>query len=38
MGLIKEGDQYATLTDIMGMEDFLGDNDFVGAVAAGIGG
>jgi polyribonucleotide nucleotidyltransferase len=28
MGLIKEGDQYATLTDIMGMEDFLGDMDF----------
>jgi polyribonucleotide nucleotidyltransferase len=28
MGLIKEGDHYATLTDIMGMEDFLGDMDF----------
>lgn len=28
MGLIKEGDQYAILTDIQGMEDFLGDMDF----------
>jgi polyribonucleotide nucleotidyltransferase len=28
MGLIKEGERYATLTDIMGMEDFLGDMDF----------
>ncbi|MEE8427973.1 MAG: polyribonucleotide nucleotidyltransferase [Gammaproteobacteria bacterium] len=28
MGLIKEGDQYAVLTDIMGDEDHLGDMDF----------
>jgi polyribonucleotide nucleotidyltransferase len=28
MGLIKEGDKYAILTDIMGMEDHLGDMDF----------
>lgn len=28
MGLIKEGDRYAILTDIQGMEDFLGDMDF----------
>jgi len=28
MGLIKEGDDYAILTDIQGMEDFLGDMDF----------
>jgi len=28
MGLIKEGDNYAILTDIMGMEDHLGDMDF----------
>jgi polyribonucleotide nucleotidyltransferase len=29
MGLIKgEGDQYAVLTDILGMEDHLGDMDF----------
>ncbi|MEN8171708.1 MAG: polyribonucleotide nucleotidyltransferase [Chloroflexota bacterium] len=28
MGLIKEGDQYAILTDIQGMEDHLGDMDF----------
>lgn len=28
MGLIKEGDKYAILTDIQGMEDFLGDMDF----------
>lgn len=28
MGLIKEGDQVAILTDIQGMEDFLGDMDF----------
>ena len=28
MGLIKEGDQYAILTDILGMEDHLGDMDF----------
>lgn len=28
MGLIKEGDQVVILTDIQGMEDFLGDMDF----------
>jgi polyribonucleotide nucleotidyltransferase len=28
MGLIKEGDSYAVLTDIMGDEDHLGDMDF----------
>ncbi|MSS19549.1 polyribonucleotide nucleotidyltransferase [Pseudoramibacter porci] len=28
MGLIKEDDQVAILTDIQGMEDFLGDMDF----------
>jgi polyribonucleotide nucleotidyltransferase len=28
MGLIKESDQYAVLTDIQGMEDHLGDMDF----------
>jgi polyribonucleotide nucleotidyltransferase len=28
MGLVKEGDKYAILTDIMGMEDHLGDMDF----------
>lgn len=28
MGLIKEGDRYAILTDIMGAEDHLGDMDF----------
>ncbi|MBZ0293664.1 MAG: polyribonucleotide nucleotidyltransferase, partial [Anaerolineae bacterium] len=28
MGLIKEGDQVAVLTDIQGMEDHLGDMDF----------
>ncbi|MCD6161208.1 MAG: polyribonucleotide nucleotidyltransferase, partial [candidate division Zixibacteria bacterium] len=28
MGLIKEDDQYAILTDILGMEDHLGDMDF----------
>ncbi|MEO7522183.1 MAG: polyribonucleotide nucleotidyltransferase, partial [Gemmatimonas sp.] len=28
MGLIKEGDQYAILTDILGTEDHLGDMDF----------
>ncbi|HEB77135.1 MAG TPA: polyribonucleotide nucleotidyltransferase [Methylothermaceae bacterium] len=28
MGLIKEGDQYAVLSDIMGDEDHLGDMDF----------
>jgi polyribonucleotide nucleotidyltransferase len=28
MGLIKEGEQYAILTDILGAEDHLGDMDF----------
>lgn len=28
MGLIKEGDEYAILTDIMGLEDHEGDMDF----------
>jgi polyribonucleotide nucleotidyltransferase len=28
MGLIKEGDEFAVLTDIMGDEDHLGDMDF----------
>ncbi len=28
MGLIKEGDQYVILTDILGTEDHLGDMDF----------
>jgi len=28
MGLIKEGSEYVILTDIMGMEDYLGDMDF----------
>ncbi|MBR2779279.1 MAG: polyribonucleotide nucleotidyltransferase, partial [Firmicutes bacterium] len=28
MGLIKEGEQVAILSDIQGMEDFLGDMDF----------
>ncbi len=28
MGLVKEGDKYAILTDILGMEDALGDMDF----------
>lgn len=28
MGLIKEGDQITVLSDIQGMEDFLGDMDF----------
>ncbi|MCL2339865.1 MAG: polyribonucleotide nucleotidyltransferase, partial [Actinomycetia bacterium] len=28
MGLIKEGDQVAILSDIQGLEDFLGDMDF----------
>jgi len=37
MGLIKEGDRYAILTDIMGMEDHLGDMDFkVAGTAEGI--
>ncbi len=28
MGLIKEGDRYVVLSDIQGVEDFLGDMDF----------
>jgi polyribonucleotide nucleotidyltransferase len=28
MGLVKEGENYAILTDIIGMEDHLGDMDF----------
>ncbi len=37
MGLITEGDRHATLTDIIGMEDFLGDMDFkVAGTAKGI--
>jgi polyribonucleotide nucleotidyltransferase len=28
MGLIKEGDRYSILTDILGLEDHLGDMDF----------
>jgi polyribonucleotide nucleotidyltransferase len=28
MGLVKEGDRYAILTDIQGVEDHLGDMDF----------
>ncbi len=28
MGLVKEGDRYAILTDIIGMEDHFGDMDF----------
>lgn len=28
MGLVKEGDRYAVLTDILGIEDHLGDMDF----------
>ncbi len=37
MGLIKEGDQYAVLTDIMGDEDHLGDMDFkVAGTADGV--
>ncbi|MHB1221262.1 MAG: polyribonucleotide nucleotidyltransferase [Gammaproteobacteria bacterium] len=37
MGLVKEGDDYAVLTDILGDEDHLGDMDFkVAGTAAGI--
>ena len=37
MGLIKEGDEFAVLTDILGDEDHLGDMDFkVAGTAAGI--
>ena len=28
MGLVKEGDRYGILTDIMGTEDHYGDMDF----------
>jgi polyribonucleotide nucleotidyltransferase len=37
MGLIKEGDDVAVLSDIQGLEDFLGDMDFkVAGTPAGI--
>jgi polyribonucleotide nucleotidyltransferase len=37
MGLIKEGDDVAVLSDIQGLEDFLGDMDFkVAGTEAGI--
>ncbi|MFN3920036.1 MAG: polyribonucleotide nucleotidyltransferase [Methylohalobius sp.] len=37
MGLIKEGDDYVVLSDIMGDEDHLGDMDFkVGGTAKGV--
>jgi polyribonucleotide nucleotidyltransferase len=37
MGLIKEGDQVAVLTDILGLEDALGDMDFkVAGTADGV--
>ncbi len=37
MGLIKEGNRYAVLTDILGDEDHLGDMDFkVAGTAAGV--
>lgn len=37
MGLVKEGDRYVILTDILGMEDALGDMDFkVTGTAKGI--
>jgi len=37
MGLVKEGDRYAVLTDIQGIEDHLGDMDFkVAGTRAGI--
>jgi polyribonucleotide nucleotidyltransferase len=37
MGLIKEGENYKILTDILGMEDHLGDMDFkVAGTAKGI--
>jgi len=37
MGLIKEGDDFAVLTDILGDEDHLGDMDFkVAGTASGI--
>ncbi|MCP8616476.1 polyribonucleotide nucleotidyltransferase [Salirhabdus salicampi] len=37
MGLVKSGDDYSVLTDIQGMEDFLGDMDFkVAGTANGV--
>ncbi len=37
MGLVKEGDRYAVLTDILGDEDHLGDMDFkVAGTAVGV--
>lgn len=37
MGLVKEGDKFAILTDIQGLEDHLGDMDFkVAGTEAGI--
>ena len=37
MGLVKEGDKYAILTDIAGAEDHYGDMDFkVAGTRAGI--
>jgi polyribonucleotide nucleotidyltransferase len=37
MGLVKEGDEYAILSDILGNEDHLGDMDFkVAGTASGI--
>ncbi len=37
MGLVKEGEQFRVLTDILGDEDFLGDMDFkVAGTATGI--
>lgn len=37
MGLVKEGDRYAVLTDILGDEDHLGDMDFkVAGTSSGI--
>jgi polyribonucleotide nucleotidyltransferase len=37
MGLVKEGDRYAILTDIQGIEDHLGDMDFkVAGTAKGV--
>jgi polyribonucleotide nucleotidyltransferase len=37
MGLIKEGDRVAVLTDILGLEDALGDMDFkVAGTSAGV--
>ena len=37
MGLVKEGNEFAVLTDIQGVEDHLGDMDFkVAGTADGI--